>query len=394
MRRVVFTGLLSALLASNALAAEDIVGRWDLQVEPGGYVSWIGVTKEGGAHKVQFLWMGGGVENPPEKAKVEGNTVSFRARDMNWVGTAKGDEITGTATEDNGHVNKFTGRRYVPDIDVSGKWKVELEEAANAQRSATLTLKQSGSTVTGTYNANREVAIEDGKLEGDTLTFKLKARRTGAPLEYKLQVKGDVLEGSFKPRNKERKLTARRERQWGTPIELFNGRNLDGWKPLGDPKSSKWHVVDSVLTNADRGANLVTEKSFRDFKLHVEFKVPSHSNSGVYLRGRYEIQVEDSFGKQASGGSCGALYSRIVPKENASRPPNEWQTFDITLIGQYLTLEHNGKKVIDNQEVAGVTGGAIDSKEHEPGPIYIQGDHGSVEYRKITLTPALPVESK
>ena len=126
--RVRIAACIGLMAVSFAGAADiDIVGRWDLKVEPGPYPSWIGVTRDGSGHKVQFLWMGGGVENPPEKARVEGNKVLFRARDMNWVGTASGNEMTGAATEDSGKVNKFTGRRFVPDLDVSGKWTVQSE---------------------------------------------------------------------------------------------------------------------------------------------------------------------------------------------------------------------------------------------------------------------------
>src|SRR5690606_15104775 len=135
-------------------------------------------------------------------------------------------------------------------------------------------------------------------------------------------------------------------------------------------------VVDGLLSNKDRGANIVTRKKFRDFKFRIEFRIPERSNSGVYLRGRYEIQVEDSYGKDPNPHMCGAIYSRIIPPFNPARAPGEWQTFEGTLIGNYITLRHNDKVTIDNQEILGITGGAIDAREYEPGPIYIQGDHG------------------
>jgi 3-keto-disaccharide hydrolase len=193
------------------------------------------------------------------------------------------------------------------------------------------------------------------------------------------------MEGTVTIRGKTRKFTAERRREWGNPFDLFNGKDLTGWKPLGDAKKSKWKAEGGVLVNTGRGCNLETEKTFRDFKLHVEFRVPKHSNSGVYLRGRYEVQVEDSYGKKPNAGACGAIYSRISPSENASKPAGEWQSFDITLVGQYVTVVYNGKKIIDNQEIEGITGGALDVNEHEAGPIYIQGDHGSVDYRKIRI---------
>jgi len=201
-----------------------------------------------------------------------------------------------------------------------------------------------------------------------------------------------VLEGTITPaEGKAAKFSAKRDRQWGEPIKLFNGKNLDGWKtidPPGEKADNKWTVVDGVLTNTGGGKNIVSEKTFKDLKLHVEFRVPPKGNSGVYLRGRYEVQVQDSAGKEPSASSCGAVYSRIVPSTNAAKAAGEWQTYDITLVGQYLTVVHNGKTVVDNQELEGITGGALDSNEHTAGPIYFQGDHSKIEYRNITVTPA------
>ena len=101
--------------------------------------------------------------------------------------------------------------------------------------------------------------------------------------------------------------------------------------------------------------------------------------------------MRDSADGKLSGDSCGALYSRIAPSTNASKPANEWQGFDITLGGQFVTVVHNGKTIIDKQEIEGITGGAIDSNESGPGPIYFQGDHGKIEFRNIVLTPAKQV---
>ncbi|HRO70124.1 MAG TPA: DUF1080 domain-containing protein [Chitinophagaceae bacterium] len=136
------------------------------------------------------------------------------------------------------------------------------------------------------------------------------------------------------------------------------------------------------------GSNLVTERKFDDFKLHIEFRYPKGSNSGVYLRGRYEIQIADSKGMATLKDQLGAVYGFISPTEMAAKDPGEWQTYDITLVGRMITVVANGKTVICNQEIPGITGGALDSNEGEPGPLYIQGDHGPIEYRNIVLTPA------
>ncbi|MBO9561766.1 MAG: DUF1080 domain-containing protein [Niastella sp.] len=173
---------------------------------------------------------------------------------------------------------------------------------------------------------------------------------------------------------------------WGKPIELFNGKDLSGWKALGE---NQWEVKNGILTSARSGANLVTEQKFTDFKLHVEFKYQKGSNSGVYLRGRYEVQIEDNPKEEhPSAHLFSGVYGFLTPSEIAALGPDQWQSYDITLIGRMVTVVVNGKTVINNQEIPGITGGALDSNEGDPGPIYIQGDHGPIEYRKIVITPA------
>jgi hypothetical protein len=146
--------------------------------------------------------------------------------------------------------------------------------------------------------------------------------------------------------------------------------------------------VAGVLTNTQRGANLVTDGTYGDFKLHLEFRYPPSGNSGVYLRGRYEAQIEDSTGRETSTGGLGAIYGFLIPNENAAKGAGEWQTYDITLIGRIVTVVLNGHQVICRVNIPGITGGALDSDEEKPGPIMLQGDHGPVEYRNIVLTMA------
>jgi hypothetical protein len=174
---------------------------------------------------------------------------------------------------------------------------------------------------------------------------------------------------------------------WGAPVELLNGRDLAGWTTRGG--ENKWRVVDGVLTGAGAGANLVTTRTFDDFKLHVEFRYPKGSNSGIYLRGRYEVQVEDGTeGPEPGPHEIGGVYGFLPPNERAAKAPGEWQSYDITLVGRRVTVVLNGRAVITDQAIPGITGGALDSDEGAPGPIMIQGDHGAVEYRRIVLTPA------
>jgi hypothetical protein len=173
---------------------------------------------------------------------------------------------------------------------------------------------------------------------------------------------------------------------WGAPITLLDQNDLNGWLAMGSP--NQWVVRNGVLSSPKSGVNLRTSRTFSDFKLHVEFRYPKESNSGVYLRGRHEVQIEDDYGQQPDSHRFSGVYGFISPSEIAAKPAGQWQTYDITLIGRMVTVIANGKMVICNQEIPGITGGAIDSNEGEPGPIYLQGDHGPVEYRNIVITPA------
>jgi hypothetical protein len=173
---------------------------------------------------------------------------------------------------------------------------------------------------------------------------------------------------------------------WGTPIRLLHANDLGGWHPSGS--SNQWRVINGVLSSPRSGSNLITDRKFEDFKLHVEFRYPKESNSGVYLRGRHEVQIQDDFGNEPADDRFSGIYGFISPSVIAARPAGEWQSYDITLVGRMVTVVANGREVICNQEIPGITGGALDSHEGEPGPLFLQGDHGPVEYRNIVITPA------
>jgi hypothetical protein len=210
-------------------------------------------------------------------------------------------------------------------------------------------------------------------------------------------------------------------------VVLFNGKDLSGWK-LRNPQLTKtWRVVSEVKLDQanskmlmgvgeggaadaamfrgpiDHGSDIMTEKEFGDCEMHIELMVPKDSNSGIYLMGQYEIQVLDSFGRpdnQLNMGDCGAIYSARVPTINASKAPGEWQTFDIvfraprfdaagkkTDNGRFVSVVFNGKKIHENVEVKGGTGGQI-GPEKATGPVMLQGDHGIVAYRNIWIKPS------
>jgi hypothetical protein len=173
---------------------------------------------------------------------------------------------------------------------------------------------------------------------------------------------------------------------WGKPIRLFNGKNLNGWHAEG---TNQWIVDAGILHSPHKGSNLVTDKTFTDFKLHIEFRYPPGSNSGIYLRGRYEVQIENEKKPEPPNNQLGAIYGFIAPSEPLPRVPGKWQSFDITLVGRMLTIVANGVNIICNREIPGITGGAFNSHEGEPGPILLQGDHESIEFRNIIITPAM-----
>jgi hypothetical protein len=234
-------------------------------------------------------------------------------------------------------------------------------------------------------------------VEGDSLRFAVPRQwedGTGA-LRVVGRLQGDRLVGRMTfPDNttlswrgvRAPRLERGRAPVWGAPMRLLNRNDLGGWEPMGSP--NQWVVSNGVLSSPRSGVNLRTSRTFGDFKLHIEFRYPKGSNSGVYLRGRHELQIEDDYGREPDSHRFSGVYGFIAPSEMAARPAGEWQTYDITLVGRMLTVVANGKTVISNQEIPGITGGALDSNEGAPGPLYLQGDHGPVEFRNIVLTPA------
>jgi hypothetical protein len=176
--------------------------------------------------------------------------------------------------------------------------------------------------------------------------------------------------------------------QWDKPIQLLDGKDLSGWhqSKAGPPD---WTVKDGNLVSPGNGPELISDRKFQDFKLHVEFNCGEDSNSGVYLRGRYELQIETESQGEPPSHHTGGVYGFLAPTPELPRRPDVWQSFDITLIGRRVKVIQNGQTVIDNLEIPGLTGGALDSHESAPGPIYLQGsEKGHVLFRNITITPA------
>jgi hypothetical protein len=172
---------------------------------------------------------------------------------------------------------------------------------------------------------------------------------------------------------------------WGKAKNLLDDK-LSQWII---PDNNKFRMVNGMLVNEGAGGNLVTKEKFDDFKLSVEFRYPAGSNSGIYLRGRYEVQIEDNLGKETNNLMIGGIYGFIEPSVIAAKKAGEWQTYEITLVGRHVTIVHNGIEVVVNRPIPGITGGSLDSNEGLPGPIMLQGDHGAIDFRKIVITPAV-----
>jgi hypothetical protein len=232
---------------------------------------------------------------------------------------------------------------------------------------------------------------------GDKISFSIPPQweAGNGDLSFEATVQGSDLHGTIVfpdgksyPCSGVRAPSLKREGQptWGEPVHLFDGTDLKGWHATG--QNNQWKADGGNLKSEKSGSNIVTDATFNDFKLHIEFRYPKGSNSGVYLRGRYEVQIEDDNGSEPFRNVFSGVYGFISPTEMTAKNPGEWNTYDITLVGRLVTVVANGKTVICNQEIPGITGGALNSKEGEPGPLYLQGDHGPIEYRNIVLTPA------
>ncbi|MGX1752842.1 3-keto-disaccharide hydrolase [Sphingobacterium sp. NPDC055346] len=282
--------------------------------------------------------------------------------------------------------------------DLLGRWDLNVDKNGT-QVPSWIEIKLSGFTTLVGYwvgDSGSSRPISHIKLQDGKFSFAIPPQWEGGHGDITIEgeLAGAEIKGTITNNNGEKYtftgtkapyLNRTAEPTWGKPIELFNGKDLTGWKPSND--KNKWVVKDGILTNEDAGANLITEKSFEDFKLNLEFKYPEGSNSGVYLRGRYEVQIEDSPKDRHPGNLYfGAIYGFLTPNAMVTNGPNEWNNMEITLVGRLVSVAINGKTVIDKQEIPGITGGALDSKEGEPGPLYIQGDHGPIEFRKITIT--------
>jgi hypothetical protein len=222
------------------------------------------------------------------------------------------------------------------------------------------------------YEQNKTDLVFKGRLQGDRLEGTTE-EADGTTVKWS-GVRAPLLERTAEP-------------TWGAPIELFNGKDLTGWRLRDKARGECWTVSGGAMTNKPPCVDAISERTFGDFKLHAEFNIVPKSNSGIYLRGRHEVQIQDDLGRASDSLRMGGVYGFIRPSVNASGKPGDWQTYDITLAGRRVTIVLNGKTVARDVEIPGITGGALDSDEGAPGPLMLQGDHGQISFRKITITP-------
>ncbi len=325
--------ILAILLLGSALPAfsaeNPFLGQWALTI-PNGGAGWLGVEEKNGQLRGSMMWEAGSVE-PVASVKVDANQIT-----------------------------------------ITRKHEVERKDAQ-------------GKKVKYSY-----VETISGKVTGDTLHL-----TTSKPKPDGGGEESASFEGRRQP-----PIPAAPDLsmiKFGEPISLFNGRDLTGWRLTNPNAVSGWGVKDGDLINnpvQEEGkhknyGNLRTDQEFQDFNLKLEVLISKGQNSGVYVRGMYEVQVADTYGKPLDSHNMGAVYSRITPSKSAEKPPGEWQTMEITFVARHITVVLNGARIIDNQPVLGCTGGALWSDVTRPGPIYLQGDHTGIEYRNLVLRPVV-----
>ena len=320
--------LFSIFLSAFSVNAQDVkkgfYGMWTLEIE-GGSVGWLSVNDSKGFLDADLLWQGGSVLPVANVYFTDDKTLV-----VTWTRELRRND----------------GRKHV--------------------LAQTFTFERNGDQLAGklTEPARDAMSVTERKFKG----WRLADPGTAPDLS---KVK------------------------YGSPIKLFNGKGLTGWRLINPNQTNGFKVVNGELINDPvrvegqriSYGNIRTDKEFDDFKLTVEVNIPQGSNSGVYLRGMYEVQVVDSYGKELDSHNMGALYSRITPSVAAEKKAGEWQSMEMILCNRHLTVVLNGVKIIDNQPVYGPTGGAMQADVLKSGPIYLQGDHGKVSYRNIVLTP-------
>ena len=282
-----------------------------------------------------------------------------------------------------------------------GRWDMTVTPATGKPYPQWMELTDNGGKIEGrvqprggAWHPIADAHVDSGKLivaVGDATKWELTSssdKLTG--IEKHGDVEGSTLAGVKAP-----SLDRPMPKKWTKPRPLFDGKDLKGWEPIGNVENNKWVARNGELVNDNPevpgqrmhgAANIMSTEKFQDFKLHIEVNCPEGGNSGIYMRGRYELQVGTEGGKLPTH-EMGAIYSWYPPPQGSELGLGKWTTFDVTFVGRHITVLRDGKMYHDNVEIPGPTGGALDSNESEPGPFYLQGDHhGVIAYRNITIS--------
>ena len=278
-----------------------------------------------------------------------------------------------------------------------GAWNI-TGDPPNTGNIYWLEVKDEGGTVSALFlnRGGSPVPATDVKIANGELTFTIAGDNPKNVVS--LKAAGGKLTGTVGATAV--KVTGERPPKWGAcdanaahtfgkPVVLFDGKSMAAWGVQAKDKPMGWAIEDGAMTNTPPANNLVSKETFRDYRIEAEYKLSPKGNSGIYMRGRYEMQVLDDAGADPSDAVHGhmAIYARKAPDKNVSKPAGEWQTAQITIVGNCVTTVLNGTTVQNNAKITGITGGALDAKETEPGPIVIQGDHEKVWFRKVIVTP-------
>ena len=416
MQRITLIGVLLGLLAVTASAAtapvpqvKDYLGKWEFVIVNSNSTfrsCSLLLDEKAGGLLGEMVWRWGSVWKITDPKIVSVNARGeLQVTSNRWAEPLTfrrfGNAIEGTAKQKNGQTFYLFGTQGSEVANVAGTWEMTMTSPDGGNRQVgMMKLEDAGygrisAHVCDEYGQKLEnMTLKDIKLAGTALSLSAEEQTPAGQtvtVKFTGQVQGDRIVGSVVPPQQasvKLPVIGKRLREWGKPVTLLAQNGLEGWHPRNSRKSFDWTCENGVLTNRAGTVDIVSDLKFKDFKLHLEYKVAKGSNSGVYLRGRYEAQILDDFGREPESHGNGAIYSRIPQKINASKAPDTWQTYDITIVGRYVTIVLNGTTIVDNAHLDGITGGALDPFEDLPGPLMLQGDHGKVWYRNILVYPA------
>jgi len=290
--------------------------------------------------------------------------------------------------------------------DFLGRWDMTVTPTTGKAYPQWIELTEANGKIEGRYQPRGGAwhPISDAHLDGGKLVVAVEPAGRGPAVSWILSEANGKLTGVEKHGDtdgpalagvKAPSLDRAVPKKWSKPRPLFDGKDLNGWEPIGAVDNNRWIARDGELVNDNPetpgqrprpAANIKTTEKFQDFKLHIEVNCPEGGNSGIYMRGRYELQVGTEGGKNPTH-EMGAIYSWYPPPAGSELGLGKWTSYDVTFVGRHITVYRDGKLYHDNVEIPGPTGGALDSNEAEPGPFYLQGDHhGIIRYRNITIS--------